>query len=157
MSQGKDSLPPFEEALMQLRRLLPKTMRPKEFYWAFREDLSIGKRTPIVLLPALAGNGGLIRDLYESARLEDAGLALVCFGIADGKPCCYVERARDDDQGERLMLPERGLKVSVEQPLRELEIANSLRELAESNQDLQQFGWEAVVSRDDVPESVDRT
>lgn len=152
MAHGIESLPPFEEALVQLRQLLPDTVGPKDFLWAFREDLGMGKSAPVVLLPALSGNAARVRDIYESVRSEDGGLALVCFGIAGDRPCCFVETARDEDQGERLMLPERGLKASVWQPLRELEMASSAVELAESDQNWEQLGWEAVVSRDDVPE-----
>ena len=46
--------------------------------------------------------------------------------------------------------PAQGLKLSVAQPLREIEYAATTEDLARSNQDWDQLGWEGVVSRNDV-------
>ncbi|MEL6195488.1 MAG: hypothetical protein AAFZ38_10635 [Myxococcota bacterium] len=144
------ALPTFTEALLSLRELLPESLRAKDLRWAFREDLGMEQHGPIVFLDSLAGNEALVRELYENARESNGGIAVTCFGVAQGTPCCYVERPANTDQAERLMLPSHGLKLSVMTPLRQIRCVVSFEEVRASNRNWANLGWESVVSRDEV-------
>ncbi|OGQ78216.1 MAG: hypothetical protein A2289_04355 [Deltaproteobacteria bacterium RIFOXYA12_FULL_58_15] len=114
-----ESLPEFDVAVDRLLAFVVEhisTTGPPLF--VFKGDRLEMSGGPYVRSPLPENGEHDARRIYDEVRQRDGGLALCCVGVLAGRPVVTVEHTDDEPEAEYLMLPERGLKLSVAQPLR---------------------------------------
>src|ERR687883_1752047 len=93
-------VPPFSDAIRQLKGFLAGQDISTDLLWVFREDIVSYKLRLYVREPLPSGNEMLVESLYERGLRRDLGIRLNVLCLLGSKPCCYIWLPKDrEDAG----------------------------------------------------------
>jgi hypothetical protein len=120
-----NEIPDFVEALTQFRRVLGENGHPSDLFWVFRDD--VWKLSPMevwIKYPSSRQNISLAEKVFTEGR-EKGLVDIQAVAVAAGQVAATVwfpKYAHEEVQGWN-----RGMKLSISQPLPNAKIVGALR------------------------------